>query len=339
VTDELGYGEIRLRRAAFEADLAFPRAVELIDELDTFARDHGRRFGIKLTNTLVVENHRGFLPDDPMYLSGPPLHVVALTLLDELHRALPGRLRVDGQDGTVEVSFSAGVTKKNAASMAGLGVAPITVCSDLLKPGGYGRLKPMLGAVAEAITAAGCTDLVGWRAREGEVARTAGHAGPVAAYVAALHDTTRNEAYTRAGTAQGPRRVEHVLETWGCVACNVCVTVCPNDAFFRLPTPDGMAVTGKQQYLFFADLCNQCGNCMVFCPEEGDPAAVKPALFLDADRFAAGDRPGFLLTRVGERVGVTASRGLEAEVGRLDEILNAPEGLPVAVADLATGAR
>jgi putative selenate reductase len=274
-----------------------------------------------------------------MYLSGPPLHVVALTLLDELNRALPGRLQVDGQDGTVEVSFSAGVTKKNAASMAGLGVAPVTVCSDLLKPGGYGRLKPMLGAVAEAMTAAGCTDLAGWRARAGEVARTAGHAGPVAAYVATLHDPSRNEAYTRAGTAQGPRRVEHVLETWGCVACNVCVTVCPNDAFFRLPTPDGMGVPGAQQYLLLAELCNQCGNCMVFCPEEGDPAAVKPALFLDADRFAEGDRPGFLLTRDGERVGVTASRGLEAEVERVGEILNAPEGLPVAVADLAIGAQ
>jgi hypothetical protein len=66
---------------------------------------------------------------------------------------------------------------------------------------------------------------------------------------------------------------------------------------------------------------------------------VKPALFLDADRFAAGDRPGFLLARDGERVRVTASRGLESEVERVGEILNAPEGLPVAVADLATGAR
>ncbi len=78
---------------------------------------------------------------------------------------------------------------------------------------------------------------------------------------------------------------------------------------------------------------------MVFCPEEGDPAAVKPALFLDADRFAVGDRPGFLLSRIGDRVGVTPSPGLEAEIGPLIEILNAREGLPVAIADLATAAR
>jgi len=196
----------------------------------------------------------------------------------------------------------------------------------------------MLGAIAEAMSAEGCTDLAEWRARQGEVARAAGHAGPIAAYVAALHDPGQNEAYTRTGTAQGPRRVDHTLQTWGCVACNVCVTVCPNDAFFRLPTPDGLEVAGKQQYLLLAELCNQCGNCMVFCPEEGDPAAVKPALFLDADRFAVGDRPGFLLSRSGDRVSVASSPGLEAEVGPLAEILNAREGLPVAIADLATAA-
>ena len=144
IHDELGFEEVRLSREAFEADLQLPRALGLIDELDAFARDHGRRFGIKLTNTLVVENHRGVLPDDPMYLSGPPLHVISTTLLGELHRALPGRLAVAGQDGTVEVSFSAGVTKGNLPAMAGLGVAPITVCSDLLRPGGYGRLRAML---------------------------------------------------------------------------------------------------------------------------------------------------------------------------------------------------
>ncbi len=272
-----------------------------------------------------------------MYLSGPPLHVISTTLLGELHRALPGRLAVGGQDGTVEVSFSAGVTKKNFPNLAGLGLAPITVCSDLLKPGGYGRLRPMLAALASAMTAAGCADLAAWRAHRKEAAVAAGQSDPIAAYVAAVHDPGQNGDYTRPGTAQLPRRVDHVLERWGCVACNVCVTVCPNDAFFRLPTPEGLEVAGSQQYLFFAELCNQCGNCMVFCPEEGDPAAVKPALFLDRDRFALGDRPGFLLSQVDRRVVVTPGPGLDAEVGRLAEILNAPEGLPVDPLDLLPG--
>jgi hypothetical protein len=73
---------------------------------------------------------------------------------------------------------------------------------------------------------------------------------------------------------------------------------------------------------------------MVFCPETGDPAAVKPALFLDPARFSMGDRPGFLLTRDDGGVRVTPSPGLEPEVERLSEILNAREGLPVDPADL-----
>jgi len=334
LSSELGYEEIRLRRADFEADLSFPRALGLIDDLDAFARDRGRRFGVKLTNTLVVENHRGFLPDDPMYLSGAPLHVLSMTLLEELHRALPGRFAVGGQEGSVEVSFSAGVTKKSLPALAGLGLAPIAVCSDLLKPGGYGRLRAMLTALAGDMTAAGCADLTAWRAHRRETAIAAGHADPIAAYVVALHDPARNGDYTRAGTARLPRRVDHVLQRWGCVACNLCVTVCPNDAFFRLPTPDGMEAPGDHQYLFFAELCNQCGNCMVFCPEEGDPATVKPALFLDRDRFSLGGRPGFLLSHIDQRVVVTPGPGLETEVGLITEILNAPEGLPVDPLDL-----
>jgi putative selenate reductase len=335
VRDELGYSEISLRKPDFDADLTFPRGLELIKDLDAFARDHGRRFGIKLTNTLVVENHRGSLTGNPMYLSGPPLHVVSMSLLDALNRALPGMLRVDGQEGTVEVSFSAGVTKQNIAKVSGLGVTPITVCSDLLRPGGYGRLKAMLTALSGAMASTGSADLEAWRAHEQEAATAGGFSGPVAAYVATLHDGAQNGAYTRVGTAKLPRRVDHVLETWGCVACNGCVTVCPNDAFFRLRTPDALEVPGAQQYLVFAELCNECGNCEVFCPETGDPAKVKPALFLDPDRFARGDRPGFLLTYSDGKVAVTASPGLEAEVGSLSLILNAPEGLPVNPADLA----
>jgi putative selenate reductase len=326
---ELGYDEIRLRPSDFEADLSFPAALELVDDLDAFARANGRRFGIKLTNTLVVENHRGFLPGDPMYLSGPPLHVLAMSLLGELHRALPGRLAIGGQGGTVEVSFSAGVTKRNLPALAGLGLAPITVCSDLLKPGGYGRLRPMVGALAGALTGSGCAGLAAWRERTGEAAADAGFTDPVAAYVAALHDPRRNGDYTRAGTAHLPRRVDHVLEPWGCVACNLCVTVCPNDAFFRLPTPAGLDVPGAHQYLLLAELCNRCGNCGVFCPEQGDPAEVKPALFLSRACFSLSDRPGFLLSRAGQRVVVTPAPGLEAEVGPLGDLLNAPEGLPV----------
>ncbi|MDH3306108.1 MAG: 4Fe-4S dicluster domain-containing protein [Acidimicrobiia bacterium] len=319
VIGELGYDEVRLRNSDFDADLQFDRGVELIGELTQFASERGRSLGVKLTNTLVVENHRGFLPDDTMYLSGAPLHVVSMTLLQRLHEALPGMLRVEGANGPVQVSWSAGITKDNFPAAAGLGLTPVTVCSDLLKPGGYGRLKPMLTALQKAIEASGLDDLSDW---------VAGAGGSVADYVRSLRDPATNQAYTREGTSKLPRAVDHTLEMWGCVACNFCVTVCPNDAFFRVPTPENLDVSGRQQYFVLAELCNECGNCLVFCPEEGDPALVKPRLFLDENRFAAARGQAFLLSPADGGWSATAKPGYGEHTDRLTQVLGDPEGLP-----------
>ncbi|MEA1903814.1 MAG: hypothetical protein U9N56_09835 [Actinomycetota bacterium] len=327
----LGFDEMRLRREDFNADLQFDRGLELIGELDRFANAEGRRFGIKLSNTLVVDNHRGHLPDAPMYLSGQPLHVVTTTLLGRLDEALPGKLGVTGRDGPIQVSWSAGVTKDNLADMAALGLTPITVCSDLLKQGGYGRLKPMLKNLQKAMDGAGAENLAQWREHAG--------AGAVPAYVGRLHQPAGSEPYTRDGTSKLPRSVDHVLEMWGCVACNLCVTVCPNDAFLRLPTPESLDVGGRQQYLCLAELCNECGNCTTFCPEDGEPWSVKPRLFLDRERFSRdpSGRPAFLIGAGNGGFSITAAEGFEADVEPLATLLHAEEGLPLRPADLAPG--
>jgi putative selenate reductase len=141
--------------------------------------------------------------------------------------------------------------------------------------------------------------------------------------------------YHLSGNSKLPRHVDHDLEMWGCVACNFCVTVCPNDAFFRLPTPAGVEVAGRQQYFVLAELCNECGNCMVFCPENGDPAQVKPKLYLDHSRFEAAEGQGFLLTRDDGELTLRARLGWESELPRLTRLLTDPEeGIPVRTADL-----
>ena len=325
----LGYEHIRLGREPFVDDLQFPRALDLIKGLRAFASENGRRFGIKLTNTLVVNNDKGFLPDDPMYLSGPPLHVLATTLLDELVNALPGVFMVEGHDGDVQVSCSAGITQETVAEALGMGVRPTTVCSDLLKPGGYGRLAPMLKRLADELRAAEVYSLQSWRRSEWNRARQAGFRGAAHAHMVAMLDGDLNGIYHLSGNEKLPRQVDHELEMWGCVACNFCVTVCPNDAFFRLPTPESMDVDGRQQYFVLVEACNECGNCMVFCPEDGDPAQIKPKLFTDAGRFAANEGQGFLLSPDRGGFTITASNGFESQVARLAEVLRAEEGLPL----------
>jgi putative selenate reductase len=339
IHDTLGYDDVELVPRAFEEDLSFARAITLIDELHGFAAERGHRFGIKLTNTLVVNNHKGWMPDDTMYLSGAPLHVLASALLEDLTTALPGRFMIPGHDegagGDIMVSFSAGVDKDNLADTIAMGVRPASVCSDLLKPGGYGRLAPMLKALTAAVRETGATDLDGFRTARLAQARAEGHGSTAASHLFAITGPELAR-YHRDGNSKLPRTVDHELQMWGCVACNFCVTVCPNDAFFKVPTPDPLAEeidseggsAGRQQYLVFSELCNECGNCLTFCPEDGDPAMIKPRLYLDESRFSAASGPRFLIGVDGS-ITASAAGGADEELPRLLSVLTADEGLPL----------
>ena len=139
--DVLGYTEVETRAEDFEKDLQWPEALEMTDRLTERARALGREFRLKLSNTLVVRNHRSFFPpgEAAMYLSGAPLHVITLHLVERVRRARP----------ELPLSFSAGVDARNFADCVALGLAPVTVCTDLLKPGGYGRLPRYLENLEE----------------------------------------------------------------------------------------------------------------------------------------------------------------------------------------------
>ena len=341
VNDELGYSDVFVKEEAFAEDLQFDRGIELIGELRDYASARGRLFGIKLTNTLVVHNKKQWMPEDTMYLSGPPLHVLASSLLDKLARALPGQLNIPGHDhaessGTIMVSFSAGITKENLADALAMGVNPATVCSDLLKPGGYGRLAPMLKALTKEIAASGATDLASWRAIRQADAVAAGHESVSARYVAHLRGEGRADYHLEANTKL-PRDVENDLEMFGCVSCNFCITVCPNDAFFSIPSLIGTELdsmeNSRQQYLVLSELCNECGNCMTFCPENGDPAVVKPRLYTNAAVFDARETPGVLVTSSGLR-----SKGIDDEsFDLITRLLESQKGNPLGTGTASAG--
>ena len=57
------------------------------------------------------------------------------------------------------------------------------------------------------------------------------------------------------------------------------------------------------QIAIFADACNDCGNCDVFCPEDGGPHIEKPRFFgsLESWRRAA-PLTGFVLTREADAI-------------------------------------
>ena len=118
---------------AFEHDLKYPAALRILASLKAASDEQGLEFSIKLTNTLESLNKKDVFSssESMMYMSGRALHPISITLARKLQNDLEGKL---------DISFSAGVDCFNIARVIACGMKPVTVCSDLLKPGGYGRL-------------------------------------------------------------------------------------------------------------------------------------------------------------------------------------------------------
>ena len=262
--DVLGCADVETRSEDFERDLQWAQALEMTDRLTERARGLGRELRLKLSNTLVVRNHRSFFPsgEAAMYLSGAPLHVITLGLVERFRCSRPH----------VPLSFSAGVDNRNLADCVALGLAPVTVCSDLLKPGGYGRLPKYLENLEERMRGLGVRtvgDFVVKACGKGEEAialsvppsplredllatlcsarvdlrPVLARAGQEARYdelvrTAAVLNTpvvvaraTSDPRY-RAGSLRPPRRIGRHLALFDCINCDKCLPACPNDANF-----------------------------------------------------------------------------------------------------------
>jgi putative selenate reductase len=263
--DRLGYDELRVPDATFDKDAKWDEVVAMVGRLADRAEALGRGFGVKFTNTLLVENHRDFFPESAteMYLSGPPLHVLAIELVDRFRKAFGDRM---------PVSFSAGIDVGNFADAVALGLRPVSACSDLLKGAGYGKGCDYIADLGDRMAEVGATDIDGFilgafgeaepaladiaiapdRAAAcraalkngGDLRAAAGDAYPAwvsaakvrntATYAARVRDDRR---YTRAATAHPPAKSGAALAMIDCETCGKCVGVCPNAAIFRYALP------------------------------------------------------------------------------------------------------
>ncbi len=130
---------------AFEHDLKYPDAIKIIESLQKSSDETGVKFGIKLTNTLESVNNKDVFGahEAMMYMSGRALHPISI--------AVARKLRNEMGEG-LDISFSAGVDCFNIAGVLACGMRPVTVCTDLLKPGGYGRLYQYIEALRASST-------------------------------------------------------------------------------------------------------------------------------------------------------------------------------------------
>jgi len=268
--DVLGYAQLRISPAVFAGGLTLAGAVELCRRLTAFARQRGRSLGLRLCETLEVENRRSTLaPQVPFVrLSGRPLHVLALALADELRQRLGPHVPLALVGGVDHVNFPAAVA---------CGFVPVSTCTDLLKPGGYGRLARYLRNLTRHVRRLDAVNLDEFilhrcgqaaeaRRRAGEELGGGAHgdqlpatsptaprfvdrslfqsAGPSLAAWAGLLNTSiaaqlasAHPRYKVYRNRRVPQRIDSRLKLFDCVTCLRCIGVCPDAALFAYPTP------------------------------------------------------------------------------------------------------
>lgn len=340
--DVMEYHELKVVPTAYSNGLQFDESIAMCRRLLDVASRRGLQFGAKFTNTLEVVNHRSVFPADEkvMYLSGAPLHVLALTLAEQFRLAM-GR--------EIPISFSAGVDRKNFPNLVACGFCPVTTCTDLLKTGGYGRLAPYLQGLAKEMKSFGVGTVDEYiLAARNQHAAAAGDPACAARLNSAIivEETQRDRRYAAEKNRSTPRRLDSRLTLFDCLTCDKCVPVCPNDANFLYETqavdhayrdvevaPNGevreigdelrFAVARAEQIANFADFCNHCGNCDTFCPEWDGPYLMKPSFFGSRASFeAAAPHDGFMLERSAGRP--TLHGRIHGEACRLDQMGHDP---------------
>jgi putative selenate reductase len=144
-----------------------------------------------------------------------------------------------------------------------------------------------------------------------------------------VRQASADPRYAWAGNQRLPKKVGSTLELFNCLTCDKCIPVCPNDANFMLVLPprevavqtltkvdrewrvvslDRIVLHTKHQIANFADFCNECGNCDIFCPEDGGPYVLKPRFFGSHDEWKKyKDHDGFY---------VHAHDGIQSVYGR-----------------------
>ncbi|MGC8959924.1 MAG: putative selenate reductase subunit YgfK [Chloroflexia bacterium] len=202
--ERLGFAEIRIPDAVFEHDLAYDRAVSLIRSLLPVAAGRGLTFGVKLSNTLAMANHKGLLPGEEMYMSGRALYPITLNLFRKLAREF----------GELPVSYSAGADAFNIATLLSCRARPVTAVSDLLKPGGYARLGQYLEELEKEMLRRGAASL-------DDLARNWQEN-----LEAAADEALENPRYKKSYFPYGLPKVTSPLGLFDCVEAP-CVEACP----------------------------------------------------------------------------------------------------------------
>ncbi|MBC8479748.1 MAG: FAD-dependent oxidoreductase, partial [FCB group bacterium] len=216
----LKFNRVVVPDEAFEHDLKYEDALKLIQNLEAIADRENLKFGLKLTNTLEVLNTKQIFPEKEAqaYLSGRALHPISIQVAACLQEDFRGEL---------DISFSAGVDAFNLPHVIACNIKPVTTCTDILKPGGYTRLKQYLDHLAEIIRqneAESIDDYILMKADEGLSVKSAGLYNLQKYAESVIHDPAYRARTDNYENIKTPR----TLTKFDCVKAP-CITACATD--------------------------------------------------------------------------------------------------------------
>ncbi|MFA9375302.1 MAG: 4Fe-4S dicluster domain-containing protein [Lachnotalea sp.] len=258
ILDGMGYTHITYENKSFEMDINFSDAVEMIQYLQGIAKQKGKAFGVKLTNTFQVNITKSELAGETMYLSGAALYPISIAVAAKLEEEFKG---------TLPISYSGGADVNNIKDILNTGIYPVTVSSILLKTGGYKNITKM-NEQAD---------------REGFVKKEILDVEALNAL--AIKAVSQSEYFSKERKSFAKSTDYSIL----CAKCNNCVDVCPNRANKKV------MLENKPVVIHYDSLCNECGNCSFACIAGHIPYLEKLTVFNDRESFDSSENEGFLV--------------------------------------------
>jgi len=145
-----GY-DVHIPDSVFDDNLQYVDLIDLISKLQKTADEMKLELNFKVSNALnCLKESRALPKDENLFISGAALHPVAVNLAANLQTRFEGNLNL---------SFSGGVDYYNVANLIKCGFKTITVCTDLLKPGGYGRLAQYFDSIYKEFVKVGARNI------------------------------------------------------------------------------------------------------------------------------------------------------------------------------------
>ena len=215
ILDSHGFGYIVLSRSAFEHDLQKEDALPMLERLRALAREKGVGFGVKITNTLGTSNDGKVLPGSEKYMSGRALFPISARVAGMIASHFGGDIRI---------SYSGGINAANAGLLFEAGIRPITLATDMLRPGGYARMSQIASIIAESD---------GWDAEGVDVARLD----------AAIQAAEESGAYDKDARGTESVKIGTPLPLTDCFVAP-CMEACP----IGQDIPDYIALAGEGRW-------------------------------------------------------------------------------------------